>query len=242
MIGSGALPPTYPPVSRSLAYNRAPMAKKTPSRREAEARAEARRRSRMLARGETIDGAEAEDEATPASRPQGLTLMQRVFPAAPPLPGKSDPMLGFTYSGPLPQVVSSFWLIRRNLYAGVGMGILWAAAYIVTVLYGGSMIGVSASFLSFGSLVAAGWLGWQRPWLYGLVAAVVGYVLFASYFSYLAANDPDATAATGELAQYLFSNGLLQVGVGALAGFYGGYLRRRFSDPSLRREQARRKR
>lgn len=218
------------------------MAKKTLSRREAEARAEARRRSRLMARGETLDDSVVEDEATPATKPQGLTFLQRVFPAAPPLPGKADPLLGFTYSGPLPQVVASLWLIRRNLYAGVGMGILWAAAYIVTVLYGGSMIGVSASFLSFGSLVAAGWLGWQRPWLYGLVAAVVGYVLFASYFSYLAANDPDATAATGELAQYLFSNGLLQVGVGALAGFYGGYLRRRFSDPNLRRDQVRRKR
>lgn len=218
------------------------MAKKTLSRREAEARAEARRRSRLLARGETFDDSAGDDEPAAAPRQQGLTFLQRVFPPAPPLPGKSDPLLGFSYSGPLPQVVSSFWLIRRNLYAGVGMGILWAAAYIVTVLYGGSMIGVSASFLSFGSLVAAGWLGWQRPWLYGLVAAVVGYVLFASYFSYLAANDPDGTAATGELAQYLFSNGLLQIGVGALAGFYGGYLRRRFSDPSLRREKVRPKR
>ncbi|MDH4334889.1 MAG: hypothetical protein OEW24_06470 [Chloroflexota bacterium] len=218
------------------------MAKKTLSRREAEARAEARRRSRMLARGETIDDSAGEDEPMPASGRQSLTFLQRIFPPAPPLPGKTDPLLGFTYSGPLPQVVSSFWLIRRNLYAGVGMGILWAAAYIVTVLYAQSVIGVSASFLSFGSLVAAGWLGWQRPWLYGLVAAVVGYVLFASYFSYLAANDPGAPVAAGELAQYLFSNGLLQVGIGALAGFYGGYLRRRFSDPNLRREQARRKR
>lgn len=218
------------------------MAKKTPSRREAEARAEARRRSRMLARGEALDDAAGEAEPAAAPRQQGLTFLQRVFPPAPPLPGKSDPLLGFTYSGPLRQVVASLWLIRRNLYAGVGMGILWAAAYIVTVTYGSSMIGISASFLSFGSLVAAGWLGWQRPWLYGLVAAVVGYVLFASYFSYLAANGPAPTGADGELAQYLFSNGLLQVGVGALAGFYGGYLRRRFSDPSLRRERARPKR
>lgn len=218
------------------------MAKKTLSRREAEARAEARRRSRALARGETFDDSAGDDEPAAASGQQGLTFLQRIFPPAPPLPGKGDPMLGFTYSGPLPRVAASFWLIRRNLYAGVGMGILWAAAYIVTVLYASSVIGVSASFLSFGSLVAAGWLGWQRPWLYGLVAAVVGYVLFAAYFSYLAANDPGATAATGELAQYLFSNGMLQVAIGALAGFYGGYLRRRFSDPNLRRQQTRRKR
>ena len=242
MIGPRALPLTYAPVRRRLAYNRPPMAKKTLSRREAEARAEARRRSRLMARGETFDDSAGDDEPAAASGRQSLTFLQRVFPPAPPLPGKSDPLLGFTYSGPLPQVVASLWLIRRNLYAGVGMGILWAAAYIVTVLYGGSMIGVSASFLSFGSLVAAGWLGWQRPWLYGLVAAVVGYVLFAAYFSYLAANDAASTADTEQIAQYLFSNGLLQVGVGALAGFYGGYLRRRFSDPNLRRDQVRRKR
>lgn len=218
------------------------MAKKTLSRHEAEARAEARRRSRMMARGEVLDAEAAEEVEATAPRQSGLTFLQRIFPAAPPLLGKPDPMIGFTYTGPLRPVAASLWLIRRNLYAGIGMGIFWAAAYMVTVLYASSPIGITASFLSFGSLVAAGWFGWQRPWLYGLVAAVVGYVLFAAFFTWLVANDPTARATTGDLAQYLLSNGLLQTGVGALAGFYGGYLRRRFSDPSLRQNQARRKR
>lgn len=218
------------------------MAKKTLSRHEAEARAEARRRSRMMARGEVLDAEAAEEVATTAPRQSGLTFLQRIFPTAPPLTGKPDPMIGFTYTGRLRPVVASLWLIPRNLYAGIGMGVFWAAAYMVTVLYANSPIGITASFLSFGSLVAAGWFGWQRPWLYGLVAAIVGYLLFAAFFSWLVANDPNAQAGTGDVAQYLLSNGLLQAGVGALAGFYGGYLRRRFSDPSLRRDQARRKR
>ncbi|MEP6808101.1 MAG: hypothetical protein ABI978_05830, partial [Chloroflexota bacterium] len=122
--------------------------------------------------------------------------------------------------------------------------VLWAAAYILTVQEAGSVIGSVASFVSFGALVAAGWIGWQRPWLYGLVAGILGYILFATFFTYLVANDPKAAAAitTSQLATYLLTNGVVQAGIGTLAGFYGGYLRRRLADPSIRRTSSARPR
>ena len=40
----------------------------------------------------------------------------------------------------------------------------------------------------------------------------------------------------------LVVNGVLQSMIGGLAGFYGGYLRRRFADPNLRAQQQARKR
>jgi len=113
------------------------------------------------------------------------------------------------------------------------MGILWAAAYIVTIQYAQSMVGSIASFASFGALVAAGWIGWQRPWLYGFVAAVIGYILYTIYVIIALAGNPalNQPGATTQAALFLLTNGVLQAGIGALAGFYGGYLRRRMADP-----------
>jgi hypothetical protein len=153
-------------------------------------------------------------------------------------------MIGFTYDGRLRPVVASLWLIPRNLYAGVAMGVLWAASYVITVQYAGALLGTVASFVSFGSLVAAGWLGWQRPWLYGLVASIIGYLLYAAWFAYSFASTPALAeqVTTPQVAQYLLINGLLQAGIGALAGFYGGYLRRRLADPATRQASAARRR
>ena len=220
------------------------MTKRSSAPRDAERRAEARRRARLAAQGR-VDEGEAQDQAPDApARPRPLPLLQRLFPPAAPLPGKPDPLAGFAYTGALRPVVQSLWLIPRNLYAGIGMGVLWAASYVVTVQNTGSLVGTIASFVSFGSLVAAGWLGWQRPWLYGFVAAVVGYLLYAAYVVYIFAGDPSIATpgAKSQLATYLFVNGLLQAGIGALAGFYGGYLRRRLADPATRQASAARRR
>lgn len=220
------------------------MAKKSSAQRDAESRAEARRRARLIAQGRLPE--EENDEVADApARPPSLSLFQRLFPPAAPLPGKPDPMSGFTYTGRLRPVVAALWLTGRNPIAGIGMGALWAVAYVLTVQYSGGLVGTIASFVSFGSLVAAGWIGWQRPWLYGLVAAVVGYLMYAAFVVYLLAADP--TLATGgggtsPLAQYLITNGVLQAAIGALAGFYGGYLRRRLADPATRQAAAARRR
>lgn len=221
------------------------MAKKSAAQQDAERRAEARRRARLVAQGRAVDADQEQDEVADAPvRRTAVPLAQRFFPPAAPLPGKGDPLAGFTYTGTLRPVVLSLWLTRRNLYAGVGMGVLWAASYIITVQYAGSLVGTVASFVSFGSLVAAGWLGWQRPWLYGFVAAVIGYLLYSGYVVYILAGDPSiaTTGAKSTLATYLLVNGVLQAGIGALAGFYGGYLRRRLADPSTRQASAARRR
>jgi hypothetical protein len=226
-----------------LAYNRRPMPKKTASQRDAERRAEARRRARLQAQGRMPED-ELEEEADAPARAPALPLYQRLFPPTAPLPGKPDPMAGFSYTGRFRPLVANLWLIPRNPFAGIAMGILWAAAYVLTVQEAKSTIGTVASFLSFGSLVAAGWIGWQRPWLYGLVAAVLGYILYSGYFVYLVSTDPAAAAVvtTSQVTAYLLTNGIVQAGIGALAGFYGGYLRRRLADPANRQAAAARRR
>ena len=228
---------------RSVAYNRRPMPKKSSPQRDAEQRSEARRRARLAAQGRTED--EEQDEVDPApARSPALPFLQRIFPPAAPLPGKPLPLTGFTYSGRLRPIVLGGWLIRQNLLAGVLMGVLWAASYILVSQYSTSIVGTVASFVSFGSLVAAGWLGWQRPWFYGFVAAVVGYLLYAPYFAFAYAHNPASNptdlhyVAPSQVAMYLATNGAVQAGIGALAGFYGGYLRRRLADPASRQAAA----
>jgi hypothetical protein len=105
-------------------------------------------------------------------------------------------------------------------------------------------VGSIASFASFGALVAAGWIGWQRPWLYGFVAAVIGYVIYTIYVIIALAGNPalNQPGATTQAALFLVTNGVLQAGIGALAGFYGGYLRRRMADPTSRQQTAARRR
>ena len=219
------------------------MSKKTDAQRDAERRAEARRRSRLAAQGRLPDEEEDDAEAAPSRQPS-MSFLQRLFPPAAPLAGKPPPLTGFTYTGRLRPIVLAGWLIRQNLYAGIGMGVLWAASYVLTVQEGRSIFGTIASFVSFGSLVAAGWLGWQRPWFYGFVAAVIGYIVYAIYFAFLFASDPaiNELATASQMVTYLATNGLLQAAIGALAGFYGGYLRRRLADPATRQAAAARRR
>jgi hypothetical protein len=244
------------------------MPKKSASRRDAERRAEARRRTRLAAQGQSAEQEDEEPETAAPARRAGTPLLQRFFPPAPPLPGKSEPLRGFTYAGRFSFVVSSLWLIPRNLIAGVGMGAVWAISYLLSVQLAGSLPGTIAAFVSFGALVAAGWLGWQRPWLYGFVAAVVGYLIYAGYVVYTAVTAPalslgslldqpfvpqaaldlsgglkhflqgPAGPSVGLIAQFLAANGAMQAGIGALAGFYGGYLRRRLAEPGARKGAA----
>jgi hypothetical protein len=219
------------------------MSKKSSAQLDADRRAEARRRARLQAQGRLEEEDLDDVEATPARRPSA-SMVQRLFPPAAPLPGKPDPLAGFTYTGRLRPVVSSLWLIPRNPFAGIVMGVLWAAAYIITILDARSIVGSIASFASFGALVAAGWIGWQRPWLYGFVAAVIGYVIYTIYVIIALAGNPalNQPGATTQAALFLVTNGVLQAGIGALAGFYGGYLRRRMADPTSRQQTAARRR
>lgn len=215
------------------------MPKKTAAQRDAERRAEARRRLRLVAQGR-VEEVE-EPEAAPVRQPS-MSFLQRLFPPAAPLPGKPAPLAGFTYAGSLRPLALAGWLVRQNLPAGVLMGILWAAAYILVDQYGRSLVGTIASFVSFGALVAAGWIGWQRPWFYGFIAALIGYVIYAPYFILAVVPRLPVAWTSTMTATYLGTNGVLQLGIGALAGFYGGYLRRRLADPATRQAAAARRR
>jgi hypothetical protein len=218
------------------------MSKKSAAQQDAERR-EARRRARLQAQGRFDEEEQEEVEAAPARRPS-MPLLERLFPPAAPLAGKGDPFAGFTYSGRFRSIVANLWLIPRNPFASFGMGVLWAATYIMVDQYAGTTIGSIASFVSFGALVGAGWIGWQRPWLFGLAAAAIGYLIYTPYFLYALANAPATLPPiTGtQVALVLGTNGLVQLGIGALAGFYGGYLRRRLADPATRRQPVDRRR
>jgi hypothetical protein len=219
------------------------MSKKSAAQQDAERRAEARRRARLQAQGRVLDEADEEVDEAPARRPSA-SLFSRLFPPAAPLPGKGDPFAGFSYTGRSRPLVASLWLIRRNLFAGVGMGILWAGTYILVSQYPSSLFGSIASFVSFGALVAAGWIGWQRPWFFGLAAATIGYLVYTPYFVYTVANAPvtDTKVTASQVTLVLVTNGIVQIGIGALAGFYGGYLRRRLADPATRQAAESRRR
>ena len=77
-----------------------------------------------------------------------------------------------------------------------------------------------------------------------LVAAILGYILYSGFFIYLVATDKAAASVvtSSQVTAYLVTNGLVQAGIGALAGFYGGYLRRRLADPANRQAAAARRR
>ena len=109
------------------------------------------------------------------------------------------------------------------------------------------LLATPAAFLSttleFGSLIVAGALGWQRPWLFGAAAAVLGSWLFGAFVvTLMAAGRFSPPGTMVELATALFVfRPLLAALLGAVAGWFGGYWRRRFAEASeLRRRQQRR--
>jgi hypothetical protein len=216
-----------------------------PSQREIATRAEARRRARQLARGETVfDTPEPEVSASDAARPQPrASFFDRLFPPAAPLPGRGDPLADFHYDGPLRQVVATGYLLTRNPLIWIAMGVAWAVTYYLQGVFQSSLIGIVASMLSFVALIAAGWVGWQRPWAYGLAAAIVGFLLFAIFvlLNFLSIPTSGDIFDGGRFAGFVVSYLVMQSIIGVIAGFYGGYLRRRLSEsrPAKRNQRRR---
>lgn len=214
------------------------------SRVAAASRAEARRRARYLAQGRDLadDGDEQEAQVQEQGRPAADRggFLGRLFPPAPPLPGKGDPLAGFAYSGPLRGIVAGLYLLERSPVAWVVPGGIWAVAEMMFRLsLPNELVGTMASLAAFGALIGAGWIGWQRPWLFGLAAAVLGVTLFSGILgtAALLAGVPGA----GALYLGLASQELLQLTFGALAGWYGGYLRRRLASQPTQARSARRR-
>ena len=209
------------------------------TRRSSEERAEARRRARLAARGlesdDTGDGDETEQAAGTSGSPAGGSFLTRLFPPAPPLPGKRDPLAGFTYSGPLRGAVAGIYLLGTNPVPWLGLGAVWAVGRLLTAIFAASVIGLAASLVSFGALILAGWLGWQRPWLFGLLASIIGMGFFGGLLGALVGGTAQANGASifevvaGTL--YLETIGFQPL-FGVIAGWYGGYLRRRMAATS----------
>lgn len=192
-------------------------------------RAEARRRARLAARGE-LPPAE-EEAADEPQAPQG-SFLRRLFPSAPPLPGKPNPLSGFDPSGPMRPVRERLFLLRQAPLVWIGLGIVAGFGYIASLFYRTSALGLIGTFVHFGALIAAGWIGWQRPTLYGTAAGFVGWLVAAALalYAFASAGAPPDTFVSGPdaILQLLLST-LTQIGLGFLGGWYGGYLRRRQS-------------
>ncbi len=190
-------------------------------------RAEARRRARLAARGELVDDVEPEPE--PEARPGRGGFLQRLFPPAPPLPNKPDPLAGFDRSGPLRPVRERLFLLRRNLVAWVVPGVLAFIGYLASAVDTAEPIRLLGSFLMFGALIAAGWFGWQRPTLFGTAASLLSYVMAVVLVTVQLSQmgvGPD-TLGPEQVLPDLLLRAAYQAGLGFLGGWYGGYLRRR---------------
>lgn len=201
--------------------------------RSAADRKAARRRARQVARGEEVPEvatASAAAETAAASRPPNL--FARLFPPAPPLPGKGDPLRGFTYTGRFRGIVSGAWLLFRHPLvwgaAGAGWSIL-QLALLVTARQ--NLLAFAITLGQYALLIGAGWFAWWRPWLFGLAAGVFGVILHAVIAGLITVQAGQDVAAAltvvGSLSALVVLYGL----VGAFAGFYGGYLRRRMATP-----------
>lgn len=195
---------------------------------QAASRAEARRRARLAARGELpAEEAVVGDPAPPARRGG---FFERLFPAAPPLPNRLDPLAKFDRAAPLRPIRERVYLLRHNLLAWMLPSLTCFVGYFGSLTGGGTALGLIGTFVTFGSLIAAGWFGWQRPTLYGTVTALIAFVLVWGVVLATFAGrgvGPTAFGEPLEVAGAFVFQGVIQGGLGFLGGWYGGYLRRR---------------
>jgi len=196
----------------------------------ARSRAEARRRARLAARGELPATDDDEDEEIAASQRSGGGILSRLFPPAPPLPNRPDPLAAFDRSGPMRPVRERLFLLRSNVLAWILPGIIAFFGFFASIFYAQGLLGLLGTFVLFGALIGAGWFGWQRPTLFGAAAALVSFVLSAGFILWTFASQgagPDTFGTPGQVAIELGLQAAYQAGLGFLGGWYGGYLRRR---------------
>lgn len=196
----------------------------------ARSRAEARRRARLAARGELAEADAEDQDAAGAPQPQGGGFLARLFPAAPPLPNRPDPLIGFDREGPMRPIRERLFLLRGNVLAWLLPGILAFFGFFASIFYAEGFLGLLGTFVLFGALIAAGWFGWQRPTLFGTAAALISFILSAAFILWNFAAQgagPDTFGTPGQVAVELVLQAAYQAGLGFLGGWYGGYLRRR---------------
>ncbi len=190
-------------------------------------RAEARRRRRLAARGELPESQEPDAEPEVTERRGGI--LDRLFPPAPPLPNRPDPLTGYSGDGPLSPITKRIFLLRSNLLAWVVPGAISSIGLYASITYVNNPIGLFGTFLLFGGLIAAGWFGWQRPSLFGVAAAILGFAIATAIvlLSFSAQGATPETFAASAVILNLLIQALYQSALGFLGGWYGGYLRRR---------------
>ena len=204
-----------------------------------QSRADARRRARMAAQGQVADSEVDSETAAPASRPAtGGGFLERLIPPAPPLPGKGDPLAGFSYEGPARSIVAALWLLARHPVYWLVPALIWMVAWPFSL--GGGTYALVGSVAQYVALIGAGWVGWQRPWLFSIAAVLVGWGAVAYYFVLYGTQSGVISSDQALIA--LATQTALQVVVGFVAGWYGGYLRRRLASQPARQAQTRGKR
>ncbi len=215
-----------------------------PLSRDAASRAEARRRARLAARGQARDEEDEPTDREVPAEPRRGTFLTRIFPPAPPLPGRPEPLADFRYRGPLRPVVGVLYLLGRAPLAWIPFGLAWAFGYVAAIAGGPGPLGLSAQLLQFGALIAAGWFGWRRPWLYGAAAGLLGFLVLFGYILALSLGTPssptDPSAAQSAASAAL--SGFYALVFGAVGGWYGGYLRRRQAQVGVDAQRSRRRR
>ncbi len=225
----GRRQPCRAAVTRQLAgtYRSISIQSATMSSQTTESRAEARRRARLAARGELPPD---EPETVDAAQEQKGGFVSRLFPSAPPLAGRPDPLEGFDPSGPLRPVRERLFLLRQGWVIWIGFGLLAALGYISLRFWQDSMLGLLGTFAQFGALIAAGWFGWRRPTLYGTAAGLLGWTLYTAFLLFAFASlgaPPDTFVTPASVVSSFALEAAYWAGLGFLGGWYGGYLRRR---------------
>jgi hypothetical protein len=201
------------------------------TRRDTQSRADARRRSRQVDRGEEVAEEESAEAGATAeqTKPPRPGLLSSIFPPAPPLPNKPDPLAGFDYHGPLRNQVGWLYLLANNPRAWLLPAIPWAMAQtlsmftlIVVPRLIFQMVGVLAA-------LAAGWIGWQKPWLFGLVTALAGSVIQGIFLALVPGNLERGAAPQWFGYAIVVAIAQLSLLYAALMGWYAGYFRRRLA-------------
>lgn len=194
------------------------------------ARAEARRRARLAARGELPAADLGASPAADSEPPRRGGLLSRLFPPAPPLPNRPDPLAGYHGTGPLRPITVRLFLLGRNPLAWLAPGLLAFAGFFASFSYATNVVGLLGTFVLFGALIGAGWFGWQRPTLYGTAAALLAFFVAMAIVLFTFAGrgaGPETFGTPLEVISGLLVQAAYQSGLGFLGGWYGGYLRRR---------------
>ena len=92
--------------------------------------------------------------------PRPASFIGRLFPPAPPLPGKGDPLAGFTYTGRFRGLVAGAWLLARHPLPWGAAGAGWAVLQLMLLLTARQNLAAFAITLGqYGLLIGAGWIG-----------------------------------------------------------------------------------